>query len=75
MKRLFCKVLCLLLCFSQVLCFSTVSTYGIHLPDQMPVFNKYGVLLFKLTKDQSYVIDASCDEIKCPYKEKSLMFN
>jgi len=51
------------------------STYGIHLPDQMPVFNKYGVLLFKLTKDQSYVIDASCDEIKCPYKEKSLMFN
>ena len=29
------------------------SAYGIHLPDQMPVFNKYGVLLFKLTKDQS----------------------
>ena len=25
MKRLFCKVLCLLLCFSQVLCFSTVT--------------------------------------------------
>ena len=54
---------------------SIANSYGINVPDQMPVFNQYGILLFKLTKEQSYIIDASCDENKCPYKEKSLMFN
>lgn len=51
------------------------NTYGIHLPDQMPVFNEYGVLLFKLSKNQSYIIDSSCNEVNQPYKESSLMFN
>ena len=50
------------------------SVYGINLPDQMSVFSKYGVLLFKLTKDQSYIIDAKCDGVKQVYRESSLEF-
>lgn len=51
------------------------NTYGINLPDQLPVFNKYGILLFKLTKDESYFIDAQCDAKNRPYKQGNQMFS
>lgn len=50
-------------------------SYGINVPDQMPVFCKYGVLLYKMVEDVSYVIDKSCDEETKPYKEEKLLFN
>lgn len=49
--------------------------YGINVADQLPVFSKYGILLYKFVEGTSYIIDAECDEKNNPYKEGSLYFN